>query len=87
MPLTPEQDVLCQRLEQQGSPERLAVAALIRQQASEIDSLWDRLNHSYMAMYENIGTHSHLRQEVEQLQSLAHSRSCPHSFTDAEPGT
>jgi hypothetical protein len=40
MPLSPEQEVLC------GRAEPLA-AALIRQQAKEIDDLWDRLSHAY----------------------------------------
>jgi hypothetical protein len=55
MPLTPQQDALCHKLEQQLGPEGLDAASIIRQQASEIDGLWDRLNHAYMVMRENIG--------------------------------
>jgi hypothetical protein len=40
MPLSPEQEVICERLDK-GKPEPRA-AALIRQQAHEIDDLWDR---------------------------------------------
>jgi len=45
MPLSPEQQALCERVEK-GEPEPGA-AALIRQQAQEIDALWDRLSHAY----------------------------------------
>ena len=40
MPLSPEQEELCERVEK-GEPAPRA-AALIRQQAHEIDDLWDR---------------------------------------------
>ena len=40
MPLSPKQEELCRRLEM-GRPEPSA-AALIRQQARDIDELWDR---------------------------------------------
>ena len=41
MPLSPEQEALRERLEKgEGTP---TAAALIRQQAHEIDDLWDRL--------------------------------------------
>ena len=39
MPLSPEQEALCERLEKGESTP--AAAALIRQQAREIDDLWD----------------------------------------------
>ena len=39
MPLSPEQEVLCDRLEKGESTP--AAAALIRQQGHEIDDLWD----------------------------------------------
>jgi hypothetical protein len=68
MPLTPQQDALCQKLEQQVAPEiGLDAAALIRQQASEIDSLWDRLTHAYM------GDDFHIKDEFEELRRLARS--------------
>ena len=43
MPLTPEQEILCERVEK-GEPSPSA-AALIRHQ--EIDALWDRHSHAY----------------------------------------
>jgi hypothetical protein len=45
MPLSPEQEVLCERVEK-AEPEPRA-AALIRQRAHEIDDLWDRLSRAY----------------------------------------
>jgi hypothetical protein len=45
MPLTPEQEALCERLENVESMS--TAAALIRQQAHEIDDLWDRLSRAY----------------------------------------
>ena len=45
MLLSPEQEALCERVEK-GVPEP-GTAALIRQQAQEIDALWDRLSHAY----------------------------------------
>jgi hypothetical protein len=42
MPLSPEQEALCERLEKGESTP--TAAALIRQQAHEIDDLWDRLS-------------------------------------------
>ena len=41
MPLSPEQEALCERLEMGESTS--TAAALIRQQAREIDDLWNRL--------------------------------------------
>ena len=45
MPLSPEQEALCERLEKGESTP--TAAALIRQQAREIDDLWDRLSRAY----------------------------------------
>ena len=39
MPLSPEQELICERLEDGEADPR--AAALIRQQAQEIDDLWD----------------------------------------------
>ena len=47
MPLSPEQEALCDHLEK-GMP---SAAALIRQQAREIDDLWDRLSHAYALVF------------------------------------
>jgi hypothetical protein len=45
MPLSLEQEVICERLDK-GEPAPGA-AALIGQQAHEIDDLWDRLSRAY----------------------------------------
>ena len=45
MPLSPEQEALCERLEKGESTP--AAATLIRQQAQEIDRLWDQLSRAY----------------------------------------
>ena len=45
MPLSPEQEALCERLAN-GESTPIA-AAFIRQQAHEIDDLWDRLSRGY----------------------------------------
>jgi hypothetical protein len=83
MPLTPQQDALCQKLEQQVVPEiGLAAAALIHQQASEIDSLWDRLTHAYMAMRGEVGDDSQIKDEFEELRRLAETR---HPSASAPP--
>jgi hypothetical protein len=75
MPLTPQQDALCQKLERQVAPEiGVAAAALIRQQASEIDSLWDRLTHAYMAMRGEVGDDSSIMDECEELGRSARNK-------------
>ena len=45
MPLSPEQETICERLDDGEADPR--AAALIRQQAREIDDLWDRLSRAY----------------------------------------
>ena len=45
MPLSPDQEALCERLENGESTP--TAATLIRQQAHEIDDLWDRLSRAY----------------------------------------
>ena len=64
MPLSSEQEALCRRLEM-GRPEPSA-AALIRQQARDIDELWDRLSRAYLAVRREIPS-DELRREIEQL--------------------
>ena len=62
MPLSPEQEELCERVEK-GEPAPRA-AALIRQQAHEIDDLWDRLSRAYarvMGRFTNDNLYSHWR--------------------------
>ena len=43
--ISPEQEAVCERLEKGESTPN--AAALIRQQAHEIDDLWDRLSRAY----------------------------------------
>jgi hypothetical protein len=62
MPLSTEQEELCRRLEM-GRPEPSA-ATLIRQQARDIDELWDRLSRAYLAVRREIPT-DELRQEIK----------------------
>jgi DNA polymerase III delta subunit len=64
MPLSFEQEELCRRLET-GRPDPSA-AALIRQQAREIDELWDRLRRAYLAVRREMPG-DELRREIEQL--------------------
>ena len=66
MPLSSELEALCQRLEM-GKPEPSA-AALIRQQAREIDELWDRLSRAY-AVVRREAPSDELHREIERLRS------------------
>ena len=66
MPLSSEQEALCRRLEM-GRPEPGA-AALIRQQAREIDDLWDRLSRAYVAIRREMPINE-LHKEIEQLRA------------------
>ena len=68
MPLPFEQEALCRRLEM-GQPEPSA-AALIRQQARDIDELWDRLSRAYLAVRREMPGEE-LRREIEQLCAQA----------------
>jgi hypothetical protein len=52
VPLSPEQEALCERLEK-GESTPLA-AALIREQAHEIDNLWDRLSRAYAVVRQEV---------------------------------
>ena len=65
MPLSSEQEALCRRLEM-GRAEPSA-AALIRQQARDIDELWDRLSRAYLAVRREIPS-DELRREIEDLR-------------------
>ena len=64
MPLSPEQEALCERVEK-GEPEPRA-AALIRKQAHEIDDLWDRLSRAY-ALVRRESPGAMIREEMEAL--------------------
>jgi rubrerythrin len=71
MPLSPEQEVVCERVEK-GEPEPRA-AALIRQQAKEIDDLWDRLSHAY-ALVRRESPAEMIQEEMEALRAKLEER-------------
>ena len=71
MPLSPEQEALCERVEK-GEPEPGA-AALIRQQAQEIDALWDRLSHAY-ALVRRESPAEMIQEEMEALRAMLEER-------------
>jgi hypothetical protein len=71
MPLSPKQEVICERLDK-GEPEPRA-AALIRQQAQEIDALWDRLSHAY-ALVRGESHAEMIREEAEALRAMLAER-------------
>jgi len=70
MPLSPEQEALCDDLEHGGEP---AAAALIRQQAHEIDDLWDRLSRAY-ALVRAESPAEMMLEEMEQLRAMLEGR-------------
>jgi hypothetical protein len=67
MPLSTQQEALCQHLEKQPEPTSSA-AALIRQLAREIDDLWDRLSHVY-AFVRRESPDDLFQKEMEQLRT------------------
>jgi hypothetical protein len=67
MPLSPDQEVICKRLEK-GEPDPGA-ATLIRQQAQEIDNLWDRLSRAY-ALVRNESPAETMQVEIELLRAM-----------------
>ena len=71
MPLSPEQDILCERLEK-GEPDPRA-AALIRQQAREIDDLWDHLSRAYALVRQESPAET-MQDEIEQLRAMFDQR-------------
>jgi len=71
MPLSPEQETLCERVEK-GEPEPSA-AALIRQQAQEIDALWDHLSHAYVLVRRGTPAEVILK-EIEALRAMLDAR-------------
>jgi hypothetical protein len=50
VPLSRQDQELCQRLEQRQEPIAAAAAAQIRRLAREVDELWDRLSRVYARM-------------------------------------
>jgi rubrerythrin len=71
MPLSSEQEALCERLENGESTP--TAAALIRQQAHEIDDLWDRLSRAY-ALVRREAPAEMIQEEVEQLRAMLDRR-------------
>ena len=71
MPLSPEQKALCERVEK-GEPEPGA-GALIRQQAQEIDALWDRLSRAY-ALVRRESPAEMIQEEMEALRAMLDER-------------
>jgi hypothetical protein len=67
MPLSPEQEALCERLEKGESTP--TAAALIRQQAHEIDDLWDRLSRAYALVHQESPAEM-IQEEMEQLRVM-----------------
>jgi hypothetical protein len=71
MPLSPEQEALCERLEMGESTP--TAAAFIRQQAREIDDLWDRLSRAY-ALVRQESPAEMIQDEIEQLRAMLDER-------------
>jgi ribosomal protein L16 Arg81 hydroxylase len=62
---------LCERLEKGESTPN--AAALIRQQAHEIDDLWDRLSRAY-ALVRRESPGGMIQEEMEQLRAMLDAR-------------
>ena len=71
MPLSPEQELICERLED-GVADPHA-AALIRQQAQEIDDLWDQLSRAY-ALVRRESPSEMIQEEMEALRAILEER-------------
>ena len=69
--VSPEQEALCERLEKGESTPN--AAALIRQQAHEIDDLWDRLSRAY-ALVRRESPAEMIQEEMEQLRAMLDER-------------
>jgi rubrerythrin len=68
---TVRQATLCERLENGESMS--TAAALIRQQAHEIDDLWDRLSRAY-ALVRRESPAEMIQEEMEQLRAMLDER-------------
>ena len=66
-----EQEALCERLEKGESTP--TAAALIRQQAREIDDLWDRLSRAYALVRQELPAEM-IQDEIEQLRAMLDER-------------
>jgi hypothetical protein len=67
MPLSPEQEALCERLEKGESTP--VAAALIRAQAHEIDNLWDRLSRAYALIRQEFPSEM-IQEEITEIRRL-----------------
>jgi hypothetical protein len=70
MTLSCKQEMLCERLEKGAGT---AAAALIRQQAHEIDDLWDRVSRAY-ALVRHESPAEMIQEEMEQLRGMLDER-------------
>src|SRR4051812_7315740 len=71
MPLPPEQEALCERLEKGESTP--TAATLIQQQAQESDDLWDRLSRAY-ALVRQESPKEMIQEEMEALRAMLDER-------------
>jgi hypothetical protein len=71
MPLSPEQETLCERLEKGESMP--SAATLIRQQAREIDDLWDRLSRAY-ALVRKESPAEMVQEEMKEIHAMFEGR-------------
>ena len=71
MPLSPDQEALCERLENGESTP--TAATLIRQQAHEIDDLWDRLSRAY-ALVRNESPSEMVQEEMKEIHAMLEGR-------------
>ena len=71
MPLSAEQEALCERLEKGESTP--SAATVIRRQAREIDDLWDRLSRAY-ALIRQESPAEIIQDEMEQLRAMLDER-------------
>ena len=71
MPLSPEQEALCERLEKGESTP--TAATVIRRQAREIEGLWDRLSRAY-ALIRQESPAEIIQDEMEQLRAVLDER-------------
>ena len=71
MPLSAEQEALCERLEKGESAP--TAATLIRHQAREIDDLWDRLSRAY-ALVRQESPAEMIQDEMEALRAMLDER-------------
>jgi predicted RNase H-like nuclease (RuvC/YqgF family) len=75
MPLSVEQEALCERLTNAADPDALAAVMLIRELAREIDQLWDRVSRTYREdlLHKQI---QQLRAELSRAQEQLSRLSC-----------